>query len=84
MPRGLAGIAHDDAAQHQRPAGAGRQALGLFQQQSGHAAADGAAADQGDAERFRHAAIIAKTNGGYRYSYPVQYEGESGTAYLLF
>ncbi len=38
----------------QRPAGAGRQTFGLFQQQSGHAAADGAAANKSDAERFVH------------------------------
>ena len=48
----LVGIADHDAAQHQRPAGAGRQPVGLFQQQPGHAAADRAAANQGDAERF--------------------------------
>ncbi len=52
--RGLDGIADDDAAQHERPAGAGGQAVGLFQQQPGHAAAHRAAADQGDAKRFVH------------------------------
>ena len=45
-------IADDDAPQHQRPAGAGGEAVGMFEEQLGHAAADGAAADQGNAERF--------------------------------
>jgi hypothetical protein len=50
----LGRVAHDDAAQHERPAGAGGQALRVLQQQPGHAAAHRAAADQGDAEGFRH------------------------------
>jgi hypothetical protein len=47
-------VADDDAAQLQGPAGAGGESLGLLQEEFRHAAADGAAADQADAERFAH------------------------------
>src|SRR5207248_11569166 len=43
-------IADDDPSQLQGPAGAGGEAFGLLQQQAGDAAADRAAADQGDAK----------------------------------
>ena len=51
---GLRRVADDDAAQRELPAGPAGEAVGVFEQQSGHAGADGAAADQRDAERFRH------------------------------
>src|SRR5207244_3140023 len=45
-------IAHDHTAKKQRTAGPGGQALAVFQQQPGDAAAHGAAADQGNAKGF--------------------------------
>jgi hypothetical protein len=44
-------------AQLQPPAGAGGEAVGLVEQQPGDATADGAAAEQGDAEGFTHGDI---------------------------
>ena len=41
-------IADDDPLEHDRPAGAGGEAFGLFEDQFRHAAADRAAADQSD------------------------------------
>ncbi len=46
----LVEIAQHDAAQLERSAGAGGEPLGMVEQQFGDARADGAAADQGDAE----------------------------------
>jgi hypothetical protein len=40
--------------QDKRPTGPPGQAISLFQDQPGHAAAHRAAADQGNAERFCH------------------------------
>ena len=45
-------VADDDAPQDQRPGGTGGETRGLFEEQFGDAAADGAAAEQRDAERF--------------------------------
>ena len=67
--RGLCRVADDDAAQHQRPAGPGRQALGLFEQQLGHAAADGAAADQGDVQGLVMGRLIHEGHEGTRIKY---------------
>ena len=55
-------IADDDAAQHERPARSDGQTFALFPQQARHAAAYGAAANQGDAKGFVHWSQISLTN----------------------
>jgi hypothetical protein len=47
-------VANDDMAQQQRPPRTGSEPLLLLQKKFGHAAADDAAADQGDAKRIIH------------------------------
>ena len=48
----LVGIANHDAFENDRPPRASRQAFGLFEEQFRHAAANRAAANQGDAVRI--------------------------------